>query len=211
MSALEPYLRATSIIDWRQSKVLAVARGLSRGWERHADMARACFEWVRDEIRHTADYHLDRVTFSASEVLKEMTGFCYAKSHLLAALLRANGIPAGFVYQRIALNDQGTAFCLHGLNAVWLPDVGWYRIDARGNRGDLRAGFDPPQEALPYACHASGERLFAEIRAEPLQVVVEALRRHRTRVELEANLPDAIDLNSPLEAVGDAVEIKGTV
>jgi diadenosine tetraphosphatase ApaH/serine/threonine PP2A family protein phosphatase len=33
------------------------------------------------------------------------------------------------VYQRLALDARGEAFCLHGLNAVWLPKIGWYRID----------------------------------------------------------------------------------
>jgi len=41
----------------------------------------------------------DVVTCSASEVLREGTGICFAKSHLLAALLRAVGIPAGLCYQ----------------------------------------------------------------------------------------------------------------
>ena len=36
-------------------------------------------------------------------------------------------------------------YSLHGLNAVHLPDFGWYRIDARGNRTGIHAQFDPPQ------------------------------------------------------------------
>jgi len=163
---------------------------------------------VRDEVRHSVDYRLDPVTCSASEVLQERTGFCYAKSHLLAALLRASGIPAGFVYQRLALDDLGHAFCLHGLNAVWLPEVGWYRIDARGNRADLRATFDPPREVLPYAVAVPGERLFPQVWAEPVPLVIDALRRHRTRAELEANLPDATDSDLPSAPVGIAREFK---
>jgi len=40
---------------------------------------------------------MNPVTCKASDVLIYGTGYCYAKSHLLAALLRANAIPAGFV------------------------------------------------------------------------------------------------------------------
>jgi transglutaminase-like putative cysteine protease len=36
-------------------------------------------------------------------------------------------------------------FCLHGLNAVYLEDFGWYRIDARGNKTGVAAQFTPPQ------------------------------------------------------------------
>lgn len=195
MGTLEPFLRATSIIDWERPEVLAVARARARGRRRHVDVARACFEWVRDVIPHTVDHGLESVTCSASEVLRAGTGICYAKSHLLAALLRANGIAAGFVYQRLALAGDGSAFCLHGLNAVRLPGMGWYRIDARGDRDDLRAGFDPPREALPFACVVAGERVFPGIWADPVPVVVEALRRSRTRADLEAGLPDAADLD----------------
>jgi len=92
MTTLEPFRRATAVVDWDQPEVLAVACQLARGKALPVDVARSCFEWVRDEVSHTVDYRLEQVTCSASEVLRERTGFCYAKSHLLAALLRANGI-----------------------------------------------------------------------------------------------------------------------
>lgn len=191
----EAFLRVTPVIDWDQPSVLALADELSQGAGSQVDTARACFEWVRDEIPHTSDHALDPITCSASEVLKERTGFCYAKSHLLAALLRANGIPTGFVYQRLALDARGKTFCLHGLNAVWLPEIGWYRIDSRGNRPDLNAGFDPPNEILPFACSVTGERIFLRVFPDPARVVLDALRRFGTRAILEANLPDATDLD----------------
>jgi transglutaminase-like putative cysteine protease len=189
--SLAPFLATTSVIDWDEPAVSAHARRLSRGPDRQTETARACFEWVRDHIPHTSDFKLNPITCSASEVLKQGTGFCYAKSHLLAALLRANRIPSGLVYQRLALDENGRTFCLHGLNAVWLEGIGWYRIDARGNRDGLRAQFDPPREVLPFACTVAGEHLCSAILADPLPVVVEALRTCRTRAELERCLPDA--------------------
>jgi transglutaminase-like putative cysteine protease len=207
MTALEPFVRATPVVDWEHPDVRALARELSRG-RRAVEVVRACFEWVRDQVSHTVDHGLDPVTCAASEVLRERTGFCYAKSHLLAALLRANGVATGFVYQRLALDEHGHAFCLHDLNAVWLPETGWYRVDARGNRPDLWADFAPPCEVLPYASTLPGERLFNGIWAEPVPLVVDALRRHRTRAELEANLPDSPDLDEAGEGV---VEFKATV
>jgi transglutaminase-like putative cysteine protease len=191
MLPLGPFLRDTTVVDWRQPAIRALARRLGRG-RRPPDVVRACFEWVRDRIPHTVDHALDRVTCGASEVLREGTGFCYAKSHLLAALLRANGIAAGFVYQRLAI-PGGRRFCLHGLNAVWLPETGWHRVDARGPRPGLRADFDLRREILPYACRTPGERLFPGVWAEPWPIVVDALRTHRDRARLEAHLPDAPD------------------
>jgi transglutaminase-like putative cysteine protease len=155
------------------------------------DTARACFEWVRDHIQHSSDHGLETVTCSASDVLAQGSGFCYAKSHLLAGLLRANGVPAGFVYQRLAIGDG--RFCLHGLNAVRLPTGDWYRIDARGMKPGLVAEFTPPVERLPFDCAAPGERLFPSILADPLPIVIEALASFHRCSDLLLNLPDAED------------------
>ncbi|NET34120.1 MAG: transglutaminase domain-containing protein [Cyanothece sp. SIO1E1] len=109
---------------------------------------------------------------------------------LLAALLRANAIPAGFCYQRLSIDDQGAPYSLHGFNAVYLPEVGWYRIDPRGNRVGINAQFTPPQEQLAYSIRLPGEVDLAGIFAEPLTLVIAALQRHTTWEALLANLPD---------------------
>ena len=127
---------------------------------------------------------------SASQVLLHGTGFCYAKSHLLAALLRANAIPAGFCYQRLSIDGAGPPFCLHGLNAVHLPGIGWYRIDARGDRAGIATAFDPPHERLAFEPTLDGEVTFDEVLASPLPVVVDALTRWRSCAELLDHLPD---------------------
>jgi transglutaminase-like putative cysteine protease len=192
---LESFLRSTRVVDWQNPRVFARAEQLANGRSGDIDVARACFEWVRDEIPHTLDHELDPITCSASEVLALGTGVCYAKSHLLAALLRANGIPCGFVYQRLRSDDLGGSFCLHGLNALWLPGVGWYRVDGRGNRPALpQAEFLPPCEILPFGATGEGEMSFPGIWAEPVGVVVRALATHRDRRALLANLPDAVVL-----------------
>jgi transglutaminase-like putative cysteine protease len=151
---------------------------------------RACFEFVRDEIAHSADVRRNPVTCRASDVLRHETGFCYAKSHLLAALLRANGIPAGLCYQRLATGNKEAPYCLHGLNAVWLADVGWYRLDPRGNKPGIDARFDPPRELLAFRLSDPQERDLPGILAEPLPVVVEVLERCDTVEQVLAGLPD---------------------
>ncbi len=153
-------------------------------------VAARCFGWVRDKIKHSHDHGLHVVTCAASEVLKEGSGYCYAKSHLLAALLRANGIPAGLCYQRLSRDDDGAPYCLHGLNAVLLPGTGWYRIDPRGNRLGIDAQFTPPVERLAFPITHPGESDLPGIWTDPLSVVVEALRRHSTVEALWDHLPD---------------------
>src|SRR5262245_39751765 len=185
---MQQFLDASEVIDWHHSEVSGLARRLSG--QTPEKTARRCFEWVRDEIKHSGDYRLNLVTCSASEVLHVGSGFCYAKSHLLAALLRANAIPAGLCYQRLSLDDSGTSFCLHGLSAVYLPEFGWYRIDARGNKANVNAQFTPPAERLAFRPQVAGEFDLPGIYGDPLGEVVAALRRYKTFDELACHLPD---------------------
>jgi transglutaminase-like putative cysteine protease len=183
------YLAESEVVDWSHPAVQALADEL-RGNDGDAAVAARCFRWVRDEIRHSVD-HGDRiVTLAASDVLRHRTGFCYAKSHLLAALLRANGIPAGFAYQRLSVDGTGAPFCLHGFVAAWLQEVGWYRADPRGNRPGISVDFAPPVEQLAFQPRLPGELTYREVWAEPLPAVVAALRGAESVEALAARLPD---------------------
>jgi transglutaminase-like putative cysteine protease len=187
---IEQYLQATEIIDWHHPAIQTLAQDIAAPHHTTEAIAQACFEWVRDEIYHSCDYQMNPVTCCASEVLQHRTGYCFAKSHLLAALLRANDIPAGFCYQRLSVHDDGEPYSLHGFNAVYLPQFGWYRIDARGNRDRINAQFTPPQEQLAYTVQLPGEADFADILAEPLPIVIKALQTSQTWDEMLHQLPD---------------------
>jgi transglutaminase-like putative cysteine protease len=184
------YLASTDYIDWQQPAVLEKALSLSEGLSSEDAIAKACFEFVRDEIKHSWDYQINPVTCKASDVLEQGSGYCYAKSHLLAALLRANKIPAGLCYQRLTISGDRQPFCLHGLNAVYLKDHGWYRIDARGNKEGTNADFCPPKEQLAFPIISEGETDLPEIWSEPLAVVVDVLTQYSDFLEVASNLPD---------------------
>jgi transglutaminase-like putative cysteine protease len=184
------YLVSSDVVDWHHPEIRALASSLAAGEQEPANVARRCFEWVRDEIQHCMDFRRTEVTCEASDVLRHGTGFCYAKSHLLAALLRANDIPAGFCYQRLSFDGVGPPFCLHGLNAVWLAKYGWYRIDSRGNKPGVAAEFTPPVERLAFSIQIAGETDIEGVLAEPLSQVIAALERYETVAELAGDLPD---------------------
>jgi transglutaminase-like putative cysteine protease len=187
---MEEYLRASKIINWQHPEIMGLAKEIASGHKTSTAIAKACFEWVRDEICHSFDYQMNPVTCRASDVLKYKTGYCFAKSHLLAALLRANQIPAGFCYQRLSIDDKGALYSLHGFNAIHLPEVGWYRVDARGNKEGVNAQFTPPQERLAYNALLPEETNFHAILSEPLQIIVEALQSQETWDDMLRNLPD---------------------
>lgn len=184
------YLAPCTIIDFEHPAIQAKAAALRAAHADMLDLVRASFEFVRDEIAHSWDVRRGPVTLKASEVLLSGFGYCYAKSHLLAALLRANGIAAGLCYQRLAVGDKGAPYCLHGLNAVLLPGFGWYRVDARGNKPGVAAEFAPPHEQLAFALQDAFEADFPQIHAQPLPVVVEALRTAPDIFWLHDHLPD---------------------
>lgn len=187
---MQRYLSSSEYIDFEAPEVQALARHLATEAASETELVRLAFEFVRDEIRHSVDFKLNPVTCKASDVLRHKTGYCYAKSHLLAALLRANGIPTGLCYQRLSIAGGDAPYCLHGLNAVYLKEWGWYRVDARGNKPGVNAQFQPPREALAFPIVAPAERDLPEIWSEPLPVVVDALSRYDTYEQVLANLPD---------------------
>jgi transglutaminase-like putative cysteine protease len=190
MKSDSEYLAPSKYIDFDHALVRDKAAALARGAATEAILVKRCFDFVRDEIKHSWDFKQNPVTCRASEVLLHGTGFCYAKSHLLAALLRGNRIRAGLCYQRLSASGGGPPYCLHGLNAVYLEDYGWYRLDPRGNKEGVSAEFCPPREALAFEIREREERDLPEIWAEPLSVVVAVLERYGDVGQVATNLPD---------------------
>jgi len=157
---------------------------------RDEDIAKACFLYVRDKIHHSGDYKDDITTLKASDVLKYKTGWCYSKSILLAALLRANFIPTAFCYQRLLCSEYvEDVYCLHGLNAIYLKDYGWYRVDARGNKVGVDAQFNSPIEKLAFELEEN-EFDIDKLYEEPMHEVVNALKTYKTYDDMCNNFPD---------------------
>ena len=187
---MSEFLKPTPVIDSASATIVAAAAEVAGDATSDEEVAKRCFLWVRDYVRHSADHQVSVVTCIASDVLRHRAGFCYAKSHLLTAMLRARGIPAALCYQRLSLDSAGTAFCLHGMVAVHLQRHGWYRIDPRGNRGDIATDFCPPVERLAFTPRLPGEMDVPGRFSDALQCVVSTLLRWPTADEVAMNLPD---------------------
>jgi transglutaminase-like putative cysteine protease len=164
---LSDYLAADAAVDHEHPAIRERADALVTLTDTPAGYAEAAFLFVRDEVEHVIDAADPRVTWRASDVLRERVGICYAKAHLLAALLRAQGIPAGFCYQELS--------ALHGLNAVYLHGR-WSRLDPRGNRTGARGEFSLREEKLAWPVDQSrGERDLPEIHPAPAPAVLDFL------------------------------------
>lgn len=196
LSALDPadYLTGDDLVDIDDPGVVALAGSLREQTTSDPDFARVSFEWVRDQVAHSLDVQDPRVTVSATEVLADRVGLCFAKSHLLVALLRAEGIPAGFCYQRLG---DGDSFVLHGLVAVYLAGD-WHRQDPRGNKPGIDAEFSLTGERLAFAVDPGrGELDYAAVLVRPDSGVVAALRASADALELcRGGLPSSLGQGS---------------
>lgn len=200
-----PALQATAPTDYlgddeficrTDPAVAELARTLRDGAADDVSFAAAAFAWVRDRIRHSWDAGDPQVTVTAREVLDHRVGLCYAKSHLLAALLRAEGIPSGLCYQRLV---DGDGHVLHGLVAVHLAG-GWHRQDPRGNKPGVDAQFSLGVEQLAWPVDpARGELDYPTVFAAPSPAVVAALRGTDDVLSLcNGGLPDRLPLAGPI-------------
>lgn len=195
-SPFDEYLAYDEIVDFRDADVAALAQRLHQDAADDNDFIRIAYEFVRDNIPHSADIGEDALPCSASDVLAAGHGICFAKSHLLAALLRCEGVPAGLCYQRVVLDDkEPSTLVLHGLNGAYLEDEDrWIRLDARGNKGGIDAQFSLDGEQLAYPIRLNlGEADLLGVFAKPIPPVVEALQKNSSRSELWQNLPSAIE------------------
>lgn len=189
---INEYLKCSEIIDFENEAVRNLADRLSEGFACEQQLVKGIFEYIRDNISHSADIGGKVVTCRASEVIKHGQGICYAKSHLLAALLRCLGIPTGFCYQKLVLDDDSKPWLIiHALNAVYLKSLKkWIRLDARGNKEGVNAQFSTNSEMLAFPVRSElSEETSPIIFAEPNYKCVNALKQYSTVDELLNNLP----------------------
>ncbi|MEV6398188.1 transglutaminase family protein [Streptomyces sp. NPDC051907] len=187
---LSAYLAADDVVDHDHRLVRETAARLHAESVDVYAYARAAYEYVRDTIPHSFDAGDPRVVWRASDVLRQRTGICYAKSHALAALLRAQGVPAALCYQRLT-DDDGSNPVVHGLVALRLPGGdGWHRQDPRGNTADLDAQFSLDGERLAYVVRPElGEADYPVLYARPHAHALRALRVAHDPEALRRALP----------------------
>lgn len=193
---IDEYLKHDNVIDYDKEAVTELADTLFKKANNEIDFIKTAYEFVRDNISHSADINEDVITCAASEVLKAGHGICFAKSHLLAALLRCKSVPSGFCYQKLILDDETAPVLIyHGLNGVYIKEYKkWIRLDARGNKVGVNAQFSIETEQLAFPIRPEkGEADSFIVYPDPDIKVLEKLRKNKTRTELWDNLPTELE------------------
>lgn len=132
VSPTADYLKPTSFVDSDSAPVREFAASALRGFENASPTEKAIrlFDAVRDRIKYDPfNLGITPHDYRASTVAQRPSNYCVPKAILLAAVLRAAGIPAapGFADVRNHLNSaklsdlMGTdLFIYHGYVALWL-------------------------------------------------------------------------------------------
>lgn len=178
---LSQYLEYSKYIDFDNAEVRRKAWELRSVSSTEIELIQSTYYFVRDEIKHSWDVQDKRVTVSASDVLREGVGICWAKSNLFAALLRANGVPCGFSHQRLTLGDTpDTGYCIHSLNTVYVSALDkWIRLDARGNTDKIHAEFSLKEEVLAFhVIPENDEYDYHDNLARPVETLMQVLEEN---------------------------------
>jgi transglutaminase-like putative cysteine protease len=193
-SSFENFLKPAELVDSDTPAIRQFVEQRLRDCDT-VEAARRVFQFVRDEVAHSWDVQGRRVTRSATDALEYREGICYPKSHLVAALLRARGVPTGICYQRLTLfDDERGGYSVHALNAVYLKDS-WHRIDARGNKDGVNAEFRLDEERLAFPVRAALDEIdYPELYAQPHPCIVRTLMANTDALHMyQFDLPQRIE------------------
>lgn len=193
---LTEYLKPLQVVDYTHPVMQKKTAELFTRTQTDMEKMKLAFEFVRDDIHHSWDIQSSKVTCHASEVVLEGEGICYAKSNVLAALLRSENIPTGFCYQRLMLFDTPEkGYCIHALNAVYVASLQkWIRLDARGNKRGIDAQFSTDEEKLAFMVQEEfGEKDYPIIYAAPHPKTISTLQDHTNALEMYLHhLPETL-------------------
>ena len=184
------YTGSDEVIQSDAPQIAAVAANIRAQYPDDVDFVKAAFEWVRDRIDHSMDARDPRVTISATDVLAHGVGLCFAKSHLLTALLRNEHVPAGLCYQRLR---AGETFIVHGLSVAYVEGA-WHRLDPRGNKEGVDAQFRVGYDQVAWRTDpGAGEVDYRWVYRRPAREVLDALHTADDALDLCASgLPSEI-------------------
>lgn len=187
-----PYLEPTFFIDADAGSVQDMAAEIAGGLPDPAEKAKAIFYWTRDRIRYSPyAMSTDPADYKASSIIDRGIGWCVQKACVLAALLRAAGIPSRLGFADIR-NFQTTAklknlmqtdiFFYHGyaellINRKWLKATPAFNREMCEKFGHMPVEFDGHSNALlpetsldgqPHITYINDRGTFADLPFEDL-------------------------------------------
>lgn len=132
------FLEPTFFIDSKSEVITKLVEKIGESANQAVDFIKSSFNYVRDKIKYTVEtvQHDSPADMKASTTVLREKGFCIQKAVALAALLRANNIPARLHFADIINHRSppylqelmGTkVFVFHGYTDVYLENR-WIKL-----------------------------------------------------------------------------------
>ena len=124
---LDDFILPELHIESANPQIVALASELSRGKGTVCQQVRAFYDYIGNELVYTSNGE----NWGAQAALGPMGADCTEYASLLAALSRAQGIPARY-FEGLLYLDQGpdaTAKIEHAWPDVYMPGTGWTALD----------------------------------------------------------------------------------
>jgi transglutaminase-like putative cysteine protease len=138
------YLKPGQIIRWDDPTVSEAAAEAAAGRKNEADKASALFYFVRDRVLYNpySPFFLPEHYYPAA-ILARGQGYCVQKSALLAAMARAEGIPARLVFADI-VNHRFSAKLLEYMGSNIFVHHGYVEMFVEGKWVKCTPSFEAP-------------------------------------------------------------------
>ncbi|WP_366921513.1 transglutaminase family protein [Metallumcola ferriviriculae] len=156
MQTLKEFLKQSEYINSLDTRIIDKAQKLAKSETDPSGVVKRFFYFVRDRIPF--DPVEEEIPVRASAVLVFGKGSALGKACLLAALCRAEGIPAGISFQllkdhKVLTSSKQATEKWHGITSMWLADR-WLKLDPSLDRHFalgrkfFAPGFDGINDAL---------------------------------------------------------------
>lgn len=190
---MKKYLKCDRYVDFDNALIEDKAAELFEKAQNDLDKVRLAYEFVKDEIEDPADNGETCITVTASEVLSCGCGISHAKANLFAALLRSQGIPAGFTYRNLlqhAGKGKNTKHFVYALSTAYLNGK-WYILDVSGSKLGQATHFDLDHPTFTFSVDPSkGEYYYDGIFEKPYQTAMDRLEKAQDMTEFLNDYPD---------------------
>jgi transglutaminase-like putative cysteine protease len=155
--SLEGFSQPELHVESANPQIVALADELSKGKKNVCQQVRAFYDYIGDELVYT----YNGSNWGAQAALGPMGADCTEYASLLAALSRAESIPARYFEGLLYLEDdtRDLARLEHAWVDVYLPGIGWVAIDPTLGRS--------PLTRETYFAHYTPEHIVLTLGASP--------------------------------------------
>lgn len=126
-----PFLVPSGVVNYTpDASVVQLAHQLTANCTSDVEVLQQIYYWVTQNISYdtekaekvgTMPYYVPNL----NEILEKKIGICYDYASLIAAMLRANGIPCKMVFGNAYADDD---VVYHAWNEIWMEETGWITV-----------------------------------------------------------------------------------